>query len=505
MSDAASGELGRAAGVAGGPGGSGRRGGTGLPGMAGGAGLPGVPGGPGLLGMPGALGAQDLAGVPGVPGRRGVPGEIAHGVLAGLDEIAGVGADAARGGFSRHLWNGADLELRAWFTERAAAVGLDVEVDRNGNLWAWWGAPGPGAVVTGSHLDSVPGGGAYDGPLGVVSALHAVGRLRASGFRPSKPFAVVVFAEEEGSRFGVACLGSRLMTGALDPARARALRDASGVTLAEAGAAVGFDVAGLGADPAALERIGLFVELHVEQGRGLIDLGAPVALASSVLAHGRWRLEFRGQGNHAGTTLMGDRHDPMIAAARAVEAVQAAALAVPDARATVGRIEAVPGGTNVIASAVRVWLDARADNDDDTRRLVADIERRAHATSFVEESWSGRVEFDAELRERLRALLAVDATRGVGAGGAAGAPGALGVADPVGGAPRAASVADAPRIPVLATGAGHDAGVLAGVVPTAMLFVRNPTGVSHAPEEFAELADCLAGTDALESVLRGLL
>ncbi|MCS5716661.1 allantoate amidohydrolase [Herbiconiux sp. CPCC 205763] len=393
--------------------------------------------------------------------------ETAHGVLTGLDAIAGVGADAARGGFSRHLWNGADLELREWFTERARAVGLDVEADRNGNLWAWWGAPGSGAVVTGSHLDSVPGGGAYDGPLGVVSALDAVGRLRASGFRPSKPFAVVVFAEEEGSRFGVACLGSRLMTGVLDPARARSLRDADGITLAEAGASAGFDVAHLGADPAAVERIGLFIELHVEQGRGLIDLGAPVALASSVLAHGRWRLEFRGEGNHAGTTLMSDRRDPMIAAARAVEAVREAAIAVPGARATVGRIEAVPGGTNVIASTVRVWLDARAHSDEETRMLVAEIERRAGASSFVEESWSGRVEFDGELRQRLQ-----------------------GVAGPV---------------PVLATGAGHDAGVLAGVVPTAMLFVRNPTGVSHAPEEFAELADCLAGTDALETVLRGLL
>jgi N-carbamoyl-L-amino-acid hydrolase len=355
-------------------------------------------------------------------------------------------------------------------------VGLDVETDRNGNLWAWWGAPGPGAVVTGSHLDSVPGGGGYDGPLGVVSALDAVARMRASGFRPSKPFAVVVFAEEEGSRFGVACLGSRLMTGALDPARARALRDASGVTLGEAGAAAGFDVAAFGADAAAVERIGLFVELHVEQGRGLIDLGAPVGLASSMLAHGRWRLEFRGEGNHAGTTLMSDRRDPMVAAARAVEAVQAAALAVPGARATVGRIEAVPGGTNVIASTVRLWLDARAGSDEETRMLVAEIERGADAASFAEESWSPRVDFDTALRERLRTLV------GTGAEPSVRVP-----------------------VPVLASGAGHDAGVLAGVVPTAMLFVRNPTGVSHAPEEFAELDDCLAGTDALEAVLRGLL
>ncbi|MDO9398743.1 MAG: M20/M25/M40 family metallo-hydrolase, partial [Herbiconiux sp.] len=211
--------------------------------------------------------------------------ETAHGVLAGLDEIAGVGADRARGGYSRHLWQSADLDLREWFVSRAVALGLDVQVDRNANIWAWWGAPGADAVVTGSHLDSVPGGGAYDGPLGVVSALDAVQRLRASGFTPSRPFAVVVFAEEEGSRFGVACLGSRLMSGALHPDAARALRDRDGVTLEEAGRAIGFDVARLGADAEALGRIGLFVELHVEQGRALIDLGSATAVASSVLAH----------------------------------------------------------------------------------------------------------------------------------------------------------------------------------------------------------------------------
>src|SRR5205823_6332332 len=103
------------------------------------------------------------------------------------------------------------------FTAEARRRGLGVEVDRNGNLWAWWGQPGDGAIVTGSHLDSVPGGGAFDGPLGVTSALEAVDVLRARGFRPAKPLAIVVFAEEEGGRFGVPCLGSRLLSGAIDP------------------------------------------------------------------------------------------------------------------------------------------------------------------------------------------------------------------------------------------------------------------------------------------------
>ncbi|WP_104163693.1 allantoate amidohydrolase [Cryobacterium sp. N22] len=402
-----------------------------------------------------------------------MPDAVAHGLLAGLDEIAGTGRDRRAGGYSRHLWEPAEHELRAWFTERAERLSLDVEVDRNGNTWAWWGAPGPGAVVIGSHLDSVPGGGAYDGPLGVVSALEAVARLQAAGFAPTRPCAVLVFAEEEGSRFGVACLGSRLFSGAIDADVARGLTDRAGISLAEAAATAGLNPAHLGRDQAALDRIGIFLELHVEQGRGLIDLGEPLAVASSILAHGRWRLSFTGQGNHAGATPMIGRRDPMVAAAHAIVAVQQAALASPGARATIGRIEAVPGGTNVIPSSVTAWLDARADTDDQARAVVADIAARLPdphsgcAATVVEESWTGTVTFDPELAARLAVAL----------GG----------------------------VPALATGAGHDAGVLAARVPTAMLFVRNPTGISHSPEEFATLADCLAGIEALDTLLRELL
>jgi N-carbamoyl-L-amino-acid hydrolase len=169
--------------------------------------------------------------------------------VTGLADLADIGRDARRGGYSRHGFDRADAELRTWFTEQATRRGLDVHTDRNGNLWAWWGRPGPDAVLTGSHLDSVPGGGAFDGPLGVVSALDAVSILRRNGFQPHRPLAVVVFGEEEGGRFGVPCLGSRLMTGALSPDAARRLVDSDGVTLAEAARAAGIDPAGFGPEP----------------------------------------------------------------------------------------------------------------------------------------------------------------------------------------------------------------------------------------------------------------
>ncbi|CAM2946427.1 allantoate amidohydrolase [Saccharomonospora xinjiangensis] len=390
-----------------------------------------------------------------------------------LDAIAGVGTDR-RGGYSRHGFDRAEAELREWFTAEATARGLDVHTDRNGNLWAWWGEPGPDAVVTGSHLDSVPGGGAFDGPLGVASALAAVDLLRAEGFTRSRPLAVAVFAEEEGGRFGVPCLGSRLLAGTLDADTARTLRDTDGVTLAEAVKARGVAPEHLGSDPETLGRIGCFVELHVEQGRGLVDLGTPVGLASSILAHGRWRLSFSGEGNHAGATALADRRDPMLPAASLVLAARRAAASVPGARATVGRLVPTPGGTNVIPSTVDVWLDARASGDGETRHVVAEITEAAREAAEAEgctvavreESYTGTVTFDSTLRDELAGVL----------GGA----------------------------PALATGAGHDAGVLAHHVPTAMLFVRNPTGVSHAPAEHAEADDCEAGVAALARVLAHL-
>ncbi|EMY32726.1 allantoate amidohydrolase [Arthrobacter crystallopoietes BAB-32] len=392
-----------------------------------------------------------------------------------LDSIADVGRDPGRGGYTRPVYSAAERDLRAWFTEQAGRRGLAVETDRNGILWAWWGEPQRGALVTGSHLDSVPGGGAFDGPLGVASALVAVDLLKARGVQPNRSLAVTVFPEEEGSRFGVACLGSRLLTGAIDADRARNLKDDDGNSLADVARINGLDPQHLGRDEDALGRIGDFVELHVEQGRGLGEDGPAVAVGSSILGHGRWKLSICGQGNHAGTTLMEDRRDPMVAAAQVVLAVKQVAAQTKDARATVGRLQPVPGGTNVIASRVDLWLDVRHPQDEVTAQLVEAIHGKAQKiaafegcqATLAEESFSGTVHFDAALQRQVQNAL--------------------------------------PGAPVLPTGAGHDAGVLAGFVPSAMVFVKNPTGISHSPEEHVEDADADAGAGALADVLEALL
>jgi N-carbamoyl-L-amino-acid hydrolase len=386
------------------------------------------------------------------------------------DDLGDVGR-APSGGYRRFAWTAEDGALREWFRGEAARRSMTVVADRVGNLWAWDGDPdadGAGLVL-GSHLDSVPDGGAFDGPLGVVSAFAAVDLLRSEGHRLARPLGIACFADEEGARFGVACAGSKLLTGDLDADRARALTDGDGTTMAEAMAAAGLDPGAVGRDEEALARIGTYVELHVEQGRWLVDGDAAVGVATGIKPHGRWRLDLHGRADHAGTTRLEDRRDPMLALAALVQTAREAARR-NDVVATVGKLVVRPNAVNAIPSEVTAWLDARGLPVSAVREVVAEVGAAA-GVDPVEESWVPPTTFEAGLRDRVAAA----------AGG------------------------DAGPAPLLDTGAGHDAGILAAAgVPAAMLFVRNPTGISHSPAEHAERDDCLAGVDALARVVREL-
>ncbi|MEK2477622.1 allantoate amidohydrolase [Streptomyces noursei] len=400
------------------------------------------------------------------------------------EELRPLGRDSSSGGYRRFAWTGADTDCRAWFRAQAEARGLAYELDRNGNQWAWLGVTGhqdvaPGeAVVTGSHLDSVPDGGAFDGPLGVVSSFAALDELRGRGAEPTRPLAIVNFGDEEGARFGLACVGSRLSAGALTAEAAHRLRDGDGVTLPQAMERAGHDPEAIGPDPERLATIGAFVELHVEQGRALDLSGDPVGIASAIWPHGRWRFDFRGEANHAGTTRLEDRRDPMLSYAATVLAAREQAR-LTGALATFGKVSVEPNGVNAIPSLVRGWLDARAAGQDTLDTVITGIERAAAERAardgvdldVVRESFTPVVEFQHALRDELGALLGKKSER---------------------------------PVPVLGTGAGHDAGILSATVPTAMLFVRNPTGVSHSPAEAAAEDDCVAGVTALADVLEGL-
>ncbi len=392
-------------------------------------------------------------------------------------DLLPLGRSAESGGYFRQPWTAPEREARAWFVAEAEARGLDVRRDGLGNLVAWWhGDPArvvepvetTEAVLTGSHLDSVLDGGAYDGPLGVVSGLAAVDLLRTRGFEPDRPVGVGAFVEEEGSRFGIACLGSRLLTGATSWEEARELRDRDGVRLPDALAAE--DLHGPDTGRGLLDGVGCFVELHVEQGRDLVHRDAAVGVASAIWPHGRYRFDFAGEANHAGTTRMEDRRDPMLSYAMTALAANKQAR-TRGQRATFGRVDVRPNGTNAVPSHVTAWLDARAETGEELDALLADVSRQAQeraerdgtSLTVTAESVSGEVRFDPDLAARIAVL------------------------------------DDRPVIPTMA---GHDAGVFSAAgIPTAMLFVRNPTGVSHSPAEHAETADCLAGVEALADAL----
>lgn len=431
-------------------------------------------------------------------GRAGQPGGQAGASFHQMwRELAPIGRHPDSRGYRRYAWTGVDLECRAWFKEQAEARGLSYEVDRNGNQWAWLGDPAAGdAVVTGSHLDSVPDGGAFDGPLGVVSSFAALDELRGRGVRFGKPLAIVNFGDEEGARFGLACVGSRLTAGAVSVEQARLLTDGDGVTLPQAMEAAGYDPDTIGPDPERLARIGAFVELHVEQGRALDLSGDSVGIASAIWPHGRWRFDFRGEANHAGTTRLVDRRDPMLSYAETVLAARREAQ-LAGAVATFGKIAVEPNGVNAIPSLVRGWLDSRAADQHALDTVVSGVEKaareyaEAHGVDLdvVRESFTPVVEFDHALRDELARLLGRDGRDG--RDGREGRDGRDGRDTEL-------------TVPVLGTGAGHDAGILSGSIPTAMLFVRNPTGVSHSPAEYAAEDDCVAGVTALADVLEGL-
>ena len=233
-------------------------------------------------------------------------------------------------------------------------------------------------------------------------------------------------------------------------------------------------MAGGGSD--LLDDVGCFVELHVEQGRDLVDRGHAIGVASRIWPHGRFRVDISGTPNHAGTTRMEDRHDPMLTYAMTALAANKQAR-VTGQRTTFGRVETTPNSTNSVPSSVSAWMDVRCETDEQLAGLVATITRQAQeraerdgtSLTVTAESVSGAVAFAPDLAERI-------------------------ATDHEGG-----------DWPVIPTQAGHDAGILsARGIPSAMLFVRNPTGVSHSPEERAEISDCLAGVDALAETLERL-
>ncbi len=282
-------------------------------------------------------------------------------LAAEIDELARF-SDTSYPSVTRVLFTEADMRARAWLIERMRTAGLGVRVDAVGNILARWEGSEPDAppVATGSHTDAIPDAGRFDGVVGVLGGLEAIRALQAAGIQPRRPIELIMFTAEEPTRFAFGCLGSRVLAGVATPERLGRLRDADGVSLDEArlGAGIRGEVLDARLAPGAYAA---FVELHIEQGPELEATGVPIGVVTAIAAPATLRVEFSGEGGHAGAVLMDLRHDPLVAAAEVIAGVDrlARASGSPDTVGTVGLLTLEPGAVNSIPRHVRMDIDIR--------------------------------------------------------------------------------------------------------------------------------------------------
>jgi allantoate deiminase len=400
--------------------------------------------------------------------------ELGRRVVERCRALAEVSDEAGR--LTRPYASPAMARANALVGEWMREAGLEVTVDAAGNLVGHRAGADPtaGTLLLGSHLDTVRDAGAFDGPLGVLSAIAALEVLDAE-----LPFAVDVlgFADEEGLRFGTAYLGSRAIAGTF-PDELLELRDETGMTLASALRAFGGDPDAIGAASRAGEKLVGYLEVHMEQGRELERAGVPVGVVSAIAGATRAAVRFTGRAGHAGTVPMEDRRDALCAAAEWVLAVEEAGRTGPGLLATVGRLETEPGAPNVVPGAAVAALDVRHPEDPPRKAAVAALRRRAEELATargIEVGWETRLDTPA---------VAVD-------------PALAGVLE------RAIAGRGLPVVR-LPSGAGHDAVALADVVGVAMLFVRSRGGVSHHPDERVSEADAGVAVQVLADAVSAL-
>jgi allantoate deiminase len=357
-------------------------------------------------------------------------------------------------------------------------AGLLVRRDAVGNIWGRVeGSRGGRVIVTGSHIDTVRGGGALDGALGVVAAIEAVGSLVSELGRPARILEAVAICEEEGSRFNTNFWGARAIADRIEPDEATRVRDAEGITLADAMRIVGLDPAAI---PQAVRRdIDTFVELHIEQGPILEEEGPRLGVVRTIVGTAHLEVVVRGQPDHAGATAMDRRRDALIGAAAMTLAIAEVAREMgPPAVATVGTISVEPAQVNVVPGLARFTIDARHSDNAQRTQLVAEITKVCKVAGRERE-----LSVDVRtLRDRPPVQMNERATD----------------------VARRACVACGVTPREMTSGAGHDAQVLSAASHAAMIFVPSIGGRSHCPEEATAAEDVILGTRALAAALREL-
>jgi ureidoglycolate amidohydrolase len=397
-----------------------------------------------------------------------------------IETLAAI-SDAEPPAVTRIVFTPTDLKARAWVISLCKEAGLAVCQDAFGNIFARWNGSDSAApaVGTGSHIDAIPNAGKYDGVVGVLGGLEAIRALHRSGFRPRHSIELLIFATEEPTRFGIGCLGSRLLSGTLSAEAAAKLKDRDGETVDEVRRKAGFN--------GNLQDVKLpkgyyrgFVELHIEQGPLLERARISLGIVKSIAAPASLRISIEGAGGHAGGVLMPDRKDALCAAAELILAIEDAARSsgALDTVATVGVCDVFPGAVNSIPSRVRITLDIR-----DT-----DLTRRDGAMQTIEAA-SQKIEAKRQVSIQSEVLNA-DA--------------------PADCAPEVrAALSDSCRehgFPFLemVSRAYHDSLFLSRIAPTGMLFIPCRNGYSHRPDEYATPEDIARGALVLAEALAKL-
>ena len=406
-------------------------------------------------------------------------------LMGGLDELAAftsVEQPAEGIAVTRVVFSPDDLRARAWLKSRGEAEGLAIREDAVGNTFFRWAGTDPDlpAIATGSHIDAIPHAGMYDGTVGVLGGLEAIRSLKRGGMRPRRSIELVMLTSEEPTRFGIGCLGSRLLAGVLDPERADGLhgaqRGSEEETLAAVRAAAGFNGS---LSSVRLERghYNAWVELHIEQGPLLEREGLPLGVVTAIAAPASYRFSIEGLGGHAGALLMPDRRDALCAAAEIILSVERHTLATGtmDAVATVGTCDVYPGAVNSVPSRVTLQLDIR-DTDPVRREGVMNALR----SDIAEISVRRRVQVS-------KTLVNADAPA---------------ICSPeIVSAIEEAARAEGVSAKRMISRAYHDSSFMALVAPIAMIFIPCRNGVSHRPDEFAAPADIALGTRVLAATL----
>jgi N-carbamoyl-L-amino-acid hydrolase len=401
-------------------------------------------------------------------------------LVAEIETLAAI-SDAEAPAVTRVVFTPADMKARDWLKTRCQEAGLALREDAIGNTFARWAGsdPAAAAIGTGSHIDAIPNAGKYDGVVGVLGGLEAIRTLQRSGFQPRHSIELLVFTSEEPTRFGIGCIGSRMLSGSLSARAARDLKDGDGASLDEVRGKA--DLRGdLESVKLPREYYKAFVELHIEQGPQLEREGLPLGIVTSIAAPASLRISIEGSGGHAGGVLMADRRDALCAAAELILAIENAARTsgAPDTVATVGICEVFPGAVNSIPSRVRLSADIR---DTDLKRRDAVMKKIEHEGQSI--ATKRQVSIQTE-------LLNADAP----------AECAPGVIEALSESCKKHQLKFLPMV----SRAYHDSLFMSRIAPTAMLFIPCRHGYSHRPDEYASPEDIARGTLVLAEALAAL-